>query len=56
MLFALVAADTTFAVDLYPTRALAEEALRAVLRDEPRFVDLLSVEAVAAATDEPSPN
>ena len=45
-LYALVASDCSFAVDLYPTRELAEAALADVLTDEPGFVDLVSIEAI----------
>jgi hypothetical protein len=48
-LYALVASDTRFAVDVFPTRELAVEALAVVLADEPAYVDLLSIETV----DEP---
>lgn len=46
MLYALVASDCDFAVDVFPTRELAEQALRDVLADEPPFVDLLAVTAL----------
>ena len=46
-LFALVASDSLFAVEVFVTRRLADEALAAVLRDEPSFVNLLSIEAIA---------
>ena len=42
-LYALVAADSNFAIDLFPSRAAAEAALRQVLADEPAFIDLLSI-------------
>lgn len=47
LLYALVAADCDFAVDLYPTLALAEQALAEVLADEPLFAELLSVAVVS---------
>jgi hypothetical protein len=46
LLFALVASDSDFAIDLYPSREAAEEALRQALADEPEFEALLSIEAV----------
>jgi hypothetical protein len=46
MLYALIANDTSFAIDLFVTRALAEAALRDVLDDEPAFSPLLSIEAI----------
>jgi len=42
-LYALVAADCSFAVDLFASRAAAEEALRDVLGDEPAFEPLLEI-------------
>jgi hypothetical protein len=44
LLFALVASDSDFAVDLFASRATAEDALRQVLADEPEFEELLSIE------------
>lgn len=41
--FALVAADCAFAIDVFPSRDQAEEALADALADEPGFADLLSV-------------
>ena len=46
MLFALVASDCNFAVDLFVERLAAEQALTAALADEPDWADLLSVIAV----------
>jgi hypothetical protein len=46
-LYALVSADTDFAVDVFVRRADAEAALRAALADEPGFADTL--EAARAA-------
>lgn len=46
MLYALVAADCSFAVDLFVTRELAEAALADVLHDEPTFELLLSIEEI----------
>lgn len=43
MLYALIAWDCSFAVDLYVSRAAAERALSEVLDDEPDFRDLLEV-------------
>lgn len=43
LLYALVASDCEFAVDLYVTRELAERALVEVLDDEPSFAWLLDV-------------
>lgn len=42
-LFALVASDCDFAVEVFPTSALAEQALADVLADEPAFIELLSI-------------
>jgi hypothetical protein len=47
LLYVLVAADSDFAVDVFPTRELAEQALAEVLADEPAFVELLRITAVA---------
>jgi hypothetical protein len=44
LLFALVASDSDFTIDLYTSREAAEEALRQVLADEPDFEELLSIE------------
>ncbi len=44
LFFALVAADSKFAIDLYPSREMAEKALRQVLADEPEFEELLRIE------------
>ncbi len=44
--YALVAADSNFTVELYPTPEAAERALRDVLFDEPGFRDLLGIEPV----------
>jgi hypothetical protein len=49
-LYALIASDTDFAVDVFVRRADAEAALRAALADEPGFVDLLSIVEIS---DEP---
>jgi hypothetical protein len=46
LFFALVAADSKFAIDLYPSREMAENALRQVLADEPEFEELLRIEPV----------
>ena len=46
LLYALVAGDCDFAVDLFPTLALAERALAEVLADEPLFAELLSIALV----------
>ena len=50
-LYALVAADSPFAVDLYPTPELAEAALAEVLGDERAFVDLLSIEKIDESSE-----
>jgi hypothetical protein len=42
-LYALVASDCEFAVDLYVTRELAERALADALGDEPSFAWLLDI-------------
>ena len=49
MLYALIAADCSFAVDVFVTRELAEAALADVLRDEPEFEWLLSIEEIPLA-------
>ena len=46
LLFALVASDSDFAVDVFPTRELAERALAEVIADEPLFAELLTVSPV----------
>lgn len=46
-LFALVAADSDFAVDLFTSRAAAEQALAEVLADEPAFESLLEIIPIA---------
>jgi hypothetical protein len=46
LLFALVASDSDFAIDLYPSREGAEDALSQALADEPEFEDLLTVEVL----------
>jgi hypothetical protein len=46
ILYALVASDSSFAVDIFVTRELAEQALRDVLFDEPDFAPLLSIEQI----------
>jgi hypothetical protein len=46
-LYAFVASDSSFAVDVFVTRELAEQALRDVLHDEPSFASLLSIEPIA---------
>lgn len=51
MLYALVANDCTFAVDLFTKQHDAERALAEALADEPAWVELLSVVAVAARDD-----
>jgi hypothetical protein len=45
-LYALVAADSPFAVDVFVNRELADQALRDVLFDEPAFSSLLSIEPI----------
>ena len=45
-LYALIADDSPFAVDLFVTRDLDESALRDVLTDEPAFAPLLSIAAI----------
>lgn len=56
MLFALVAADSSFAVDVFTELAAAEQALAEVLADEPAFADLLAVVALPPAGDDVCPN
>jgi hypothetical protein len=55
-LYALVASDCDFAVDVYPTRALAERALADVLVDEPSLAVLLDVAAIEDHEFVPCPN
>jgi hypothetical protein len=43
VLYAIVAADSDFAIDVFVDRATAAQALAEVLGDEPAFVELLSV-------------
>ena len=43
MLYALVASDCDFAVDVFVDRERAERALAAAVTDEPDFADLLTV-------------
>jgi hypothetical protein len=45
-LYALVAADSNFAIDVFASRATAEAALREVLHDEPAFEQLLEIVAI----------
>ena len=42
-LYALVAADSDFAVDVFVSQESAEDSLSEVLCDEPRFAPLLSI-------------
>lgn len=42
-LYALVAADSNFAIDLFTSRASAQQALCDVLHDEPAFEPLLEI-------------
>jgi hypothetical protein len=55
--FALVASDSAFTIDLYPSREAAEDALNRVLADEPEFEELLSIEPLdfSGADATPSP-
>jgi hypothetical protein len=46
ILWGLVDLDLQEAVELFPSRASAEEALADVLRDEPEWADLLAVQPV----------
>jgi hypothetical protein len=55
-LFALVASDSDFAVDLYSSLALAERALADALGEEPAFAELLTVETVGDPGGGPSLN
>jgi hypothetical protein len=50
-LYALVASDSSFAVDLYVTRDAAESALRTALADEPGFAGLLSIVQLEDSSD-----
>jgi hypothetical protein len=51
MLFALVANDCQFAVDVFVTRTDAEAALADALADEPQWVTLLDVVALVPGDD-----
>jgi hypothetical protein len=42
-LYALVAADSDFAIDVFVSQESAEDSLREVLLDEPGFASLLSI-------------
>ena len=46
ILYALVASDSSFAVDVFVSRELAEKALADVLCDEPAFAPLLAIEPI----------
>lgn len=46
ILYALVAADSDFAIDVFPSRQAAETALAEVLFDEPAFEPLLDIVAI----------
>ena len=50
VLYALVASDCRFAVELFATRELADAALADVLKDEPGFESLLSITTIALET------
>lgn len=56
LLYALVASDCSFAVDVFLSRELAEQALADVLNDEPAFVDILSIAPVADESEVASHN
>jgi hypothetical protein len=56
LLYALVASDSDFAVDVFPTHELAEQALAEVLADEPAFTKLLTIAPLADELLEASPN
>lgn len=43
VLWALIANDCTFAVDVFVSRELAQRALADALADEPSWVDLLEI-------------
>jgi hypothetical protein len=45
-LYALVATDSDFAVDVFVTQANAQQALAEVLADEPAFAPLLEIVAL----------
>jgi hypothetical protein len=51
MLYALVAGDCAFAVDVFTTRESAERALAEALVDEPQWSALLSVIALERGGD-----
>jgi hypothetical protein len=50
-LYALVASDSDYAIDVFPTLALAEQTLADVLFDEPGFASLLSIIAIPPRFD-----
>jgi hypothetical protein len=52
MLYALVANDCSFAVDVFTNRHLAEAALADALADEPQWSVLLAVIVVRPGRDE----
>jgi hypothetical protein len=56
LLYALVAHDSDFAVDVFPSQTLAEAALEEVLADEPGFQELLTIQAIADEVVEVSLN
>jgi hypothetical protein len=56
LLYALVARDSDFAVDVFLSEGLAEAALADVLADEPGFRELLTIQAIADEVVEVSLN
>jgi hypothetical protein len=56
LLYALVARDSDFAVDVFPSEGLAEAALADVLTDEPGFRELLTIQPIADEVVEVSLN
>jgi len=51
MLYALVASDCSFAVDVFMSREAAEAALADCLADEPQWLALLAVIALERGED-----
>ena len=54
LLYALVATDCDYAVELFRTRSAAERALAEVIADEPGFAAIMTVQ-IWAALPPPAP-
>jgi hypothetical protein len=52
-LYALAASDSDYAIDVFATLKLAEQALAEVLFDEPGFASLLSIIGIPPRFDIP---